>query len=112
MVLMLLMRQCYTATNESNMDHERLKELSVFRTQAISFGLPRDVFLPLAALAVGESLILGWWVGILLFVVIYPALYVAHERDPQAAVVWRDALIARAPVIDPALIKTLHYTIR
>lgn len=93
------------------MDQERLRELSVFRTQAISFGLPRDVFVPLAALAFGESFILAWWVGIVLFLILYPALYVAHERDPQAAVVWRDALTARARVIDPALIKTLHYTI-
>ena len=94
------------------MDQNRLKELTVFRSQPLSMGLPRDVMYPLLFLVAGESLVIAWWVGVLLFAVIYPALYVAHERDPAAAAVWRDALAARSPVIDPAQIKTIPYVFR
>lgn len=80
---------------------DRLKELTVFRTSPMSFGLPRSLFIALAMVSFGQSIVLAWWIGPAIFLVAYAPLYRAHQEDPNAHVVWRAAFTERIGVIDP-----------
>jgi len=81
----------------------RLKTLSVFRQPAFTMGLPRGLFVGLSLLCVIWTFGLAWWLGPLIFLIAYPPLYRAHERDPGAFAVWARALTSSpdAVRVDP-----------
>lgn len=83
--------------------HSRLKTLGVFRQPVYTLGLPRGLFIALSLTALLWSLILAWWLGPALFLVVYPPLLRAHESDPNALSVWVRALTSSpdAVRVDP-----------
>ena len=70
----------------------RLRELLIFSTPPTAFGLPRSLFVQLLVLGGGLGVMLTWWFGVVVFVLVFAPLYRAHQSDPQAMAVWTAAL--------------------
>jgi hypothetical protein len=82
---------------------KRTQELRFFVAPATFADVPRSIVVIVAGLCVGYSLLLSWWTGLLLAVLLFPALIRMHRGDPAAAYVWIAALKSRATCIDPSL---------
>lgn len=85
----------------------RLRELLVFTNPPTAFGLPRSLFFNVCVVSGLVALKGSWWVGIVVFLVLFAPLYRAHQSDPQAARVWRAAISGLVRGVSPAVIRYL-----
>lgn len=87
----------------SSFDPNRLAELEVDAQRRNSWGLPSDVFVLVVGLSFLYGVMLAWWFGLLLFVILFAPLYRAHQTDPSALSVWMRVFFRRVYAIDPTL---------
>lgn len=59
-----------------------------FSAPRFTAGIPRGAFVLTVVGALFYSLILTWWFGPLIFVLVYAPLAKAHRNDPAALRVW------------------------
>jgi type IV secretory pathway TrbD component len=90
--------------------NERLKVPTWFTAPRFTAGIPRGTFLVLAMASLFYGLLLAWWLGLLIFIVVYAPLAKAHRDDPNALRVWAFSLSGGADELNVTRLQPLKIT--